>query len=120
MKKQETPIINIVYPEMANEKLPIGSYVISPTAHDPFINDVYMVTDHDKDGGNVLTIVKPPPPEQISLDEHCLNLIMEMVQTARNNQNDRYREVKKEIKRLMLENKEARDFFQKAFTSVRF
>jgi hypothetical protein len=51
-------------------------------------------------------------------DKHYLSLIMKLVTGARNNK-ELYRITKKEIKRLMLEDKEARDFFQKALGSIK-
>jgi hypothetical protein len=44
-------------------------------------------------------------------DEMCLSLVMQLITSARTGKNDLYREVKKEIKRLNLEDPEAKKFF---------
>lgn len=52
-------------------------------------------------------------------DEYYLHLIIQLINTARQNKMEEYRKTKKEIKRLQLENKEAKEFFRVSFISLK-
>lgn len=52
-------------------------------------------------------------------DTYFLHLIIQLISSARHKQMEQYRKTKKEIKRLQLENKEAREFFKISFASLK-
>ena len=95
-----------------------GSLIIVPNKEDISMNDIFIVTGLDDKGENVVEPFKPIPKE-IDREEYWMSLIMRMVQAARQHKKQEYRDLKKEIKRNMLEDKEAREFFQTAFSSVK-
>jgi hypothetical protein len=101
-----------------NQAIKPGTLVIVPNKEDISVNDIFIITGLDDKGENTMEPFKPIPKE-IDREEYWMSLIMRMVQSARQNKKEEYRELKKEIKRNMLEDKEAREFFQTAFNSVK-
>jgi hypothetical protein len=55
----------------------------------------------------------------IENDDYFLHLIVTLINTARQKKMEEYRETKKEIKRLQLENKEAKEFFRISFKGLK-
>ena len=56
---------------------------------------------------------------EVNNEDYYLSLVVQLINTARQGNKEEYRKVKKEVKRLQLENKEAKKFFQTAFKAVK-
>ncbi len=118
MSDEKKPEIIMGFEIMPNHAIKPGTIVIVPNKEDISVNDLFIITGLDEKGENKMEPFKPIPKE-IDREEYWMSLIMRMVQTARQNKKEEYRELRKEIKRNMLEDKEAREFFQTAFSSVK-
>lgn len=100
-----------------NKNLKPGTMIIIPNKDDISINDLFLVTNLKEDGTNEIEPFKPIQPE-LSNEDYWASLVMSIIQYAKNDKKDLYRETKKEIKRLMHEDKEARAFFQKTIGAI--
>jgi len=118
-KIEVPPHIQMGFEIGVNKNLKPGTLIIIPNKDDISINDLFIVTNLKEDGSNEIAPFKPIEPV-VNNDQYWLSLIMSMVQMSKQGRNAEYRDIKKEIKRLMLEDKEAREFFQTAFNSVKF
>jgi hypothetical protein len=100
-----------------NKNLKPGTMIIIPNKDDISINDLFIVTNLAEDGTNKIEPFKPVEPA-LSNEDYWQSLVMTLIQMARQERMDEYRKTKKEIKRLMLEDKDARTFFQKTIGAV--
>lgn len=54
----------------------------------------------------------------MTIEEECLNLIIELIQISKQQRKTEYTIVRKKIMKLYHENIEARDFFKKSFKNI--
>lgn len=96
-----------------------GQSLLTSDRNDP--SKTVMITNLGDDGVHVGDVVDGKIISTIETndEDYYLHLVIQLVHTARHNDMDKYKEVKKEIKQLMKENKEAKKFFQTAFAAVK-
>jgi hypothetical protein len=116
-KLSETTHMHMGFEIGVNKNLKPGTLIIIPNKDDISVNDLFIVTNLKEDGTNEIEPFKPVEPV-LSNEEYWSSLVMTIIQMARQERMAEYRNIKKEIKRLMLEDKEARAFFQKTIGAI--
>lgn len=96
-----------------------GQSILTSNPNDP--SKTVMITNMGKKGVHTSDVFdgKITPTIEINKEDTYLSLIIQLVHTARHDKMDDYRSVKKEIKRLMLEDKDAKKFFKTAFNAIK-